>query len=186
MPIGPTPQLKAGLFGRGGGMPAASPGKPAGPAPKPTGPKGLRIEHRIGIQAPAEVIWEVIRDLAAWSEWNPIYPRAAGEIRIGSTLDLVVALPGQPERSLQPVVLDWVPNEQLHWRLSMMGGFVRTIRYLEIEQLAEESCIVSNGEIFGGLMGPSVGRQVGRSVYRGFLAMNEALKDRAEGLHRKS
>ena len=185
MPIAPQPQLKAGLFGRGGGAPMGQPGKAAGaPPPKASGPKGLRIEHRIGIQAPAEVIWDVIHELSQWAAWNPIYPKAAGEIHIGATLDMTVALPGQPAREIQPVVLDWVPNEQLHWRLSLMGGLVRTTRYLEIEPLAEASCIVSNGEIFGGLLGPSAGKQVGRSVYRGFLAMNEALKDRAEALYR--
>ena len=78
------------------------------------------------------------------------------------------------------MVLDWVPGEQLHWKLSMMGGLVKTVRYIEIEQLAEESCIVASGEIFGGLMGPSVGRQMGRAIHRGFREMNEALKARAE------
>ena len=67
-----------------------------------------------------------------------------------------------------------------------MGGLVKTTRYIEIEPLAEASCIVSNGEIFGGLLGPSAGRPVARSVYRGFQAMNEALKDRAEVLYKKS
>jgi hypothetical protein len=40
--------------------------------------------------------------------------------------------------------------------------------------------VVDNGEIFGGLMGPSLGKRVGRTVQRGFKAMNEALKERAE------
>jgi hypothetical protein len=39
---------------------------------------------------------------------------------------------------------------------------------------------VDNGEIFGGLMGPSLGKRMGRTVQRGFKAMNEALKARAE------
>jgi hypothetical protein len=76
--------------------------------------------------------------------------------------------------------MEWVPNEQLHWKLTMMGGLVRTIRYLEIEALAEASCIVTNGEIFGGFLGPSVGKRMGRSVYRAFSDMDDALKARAE------
>jgi hypothetical protein len=40
--------------------------------------------------------------------------------------------------------------------------------------------VVDNGEIFGGLMGPSLGKRMGRTVQRGFRAMNEALKARAE------
>lgn len=148
------------------------------PPAKP--PRGLRIEDRIGIQAPAEVVWEIIHDLGRWSEWNPTYPRAAGKIRIGETLSLTLALPDQAPQELKAKVLEWVPNEQLHWRLSLIGGMIRTLRYIEIEARGEASSIVDNGEIFGGLMGPSLGRRMGGAVRRGFRAMNEALKVRAE------
>jgi hypothetical protein len=179
MPIAPPPQLKAGLFARGSGAPKAPKATATG-APPAKGPDGVPIEHRIGIRAPAEVIWEIVRDLASWEAWNPTYTRAAGDIRIGATLEMTLALPGQKPQQIRPVVLEWVPNEQLHWRLRMAGGLVKTTRYIEIESLAAESCIVSNGEFFGGLAGPTVARRLGGSVRRAFTAMNEALKARAE------
>jgi hypothetical protein len=181
MPIGPTPQLKASLFGR---TPVGAPksGKPAAPAPK--GPSGVRLEHRIGVQAPAETIWAAIYDLARWSEWNPLFPEAEGQIRIGSVLQLTQVLPGAPARPIQATVMDWVPNEQLHWRSSAMGGLVKTIHYIEIETLADASCIVSNGEIIGGLLGNTAARQTGGLLRRGFTQMNEALKAHAEAAWR--
>jgi hypothetical protein len=179
MPMSPPPQLKAGLFARTPGGPPKDQKKPPAAA---AGPKGVRVEHRIGVQAPAEAIWEVIRDLDRWSTWNPLYPKAAGDIRIGATLDLTLALPGRPPQEIHPVVLEWVPNEQLHWKLTMMGGLVKTTRYIEIEALGPENCIVANGEIFGGFLGNSVVRQMGGNIRRGFLAMNEALKEQAERL----
>jgi hypothetical protein len=182
MPMAPAPQLKAGLFARNPTPAKPADGQPA--APKAAGPKGLAIEHRIGVQAPAQVIWDVIYDLDRWSEWNPLYPKAEGVIRIGQALSMTLAIPGQAPRAIQPVVLDWVPGEQLHWKLTLMGGLVKTVRYIEIEQLAEASCIASNGEIFGGLMGPALGKQMGRAIHRGFREMNEALKARAEAMHR--
>jgi hypothetical protein len=181
MPIPPPLQLKAGPFGsRGGPRLGPQPTDPKLPAPKP--PAGLRIEHRIGIKAPAEVVWEVISDLESWEKWNPIYPKASGDIHIGSVLDVTLALPGRTPEQIKPTVIEWVPNDQLHWRLTMLGGLVRTIRYFEIEALAEASCIVSNGEIIGGLMGPRLGKRMSRTIYRGFVEMNDALKARAEAL----
>jgi hypothetical protein len=177
MPMAPPPPLKAGLFARTVGAPK---NKDAKEAPKAAGPRGIPIEHRIGVQAPAEVIWDVIYDLAGWSEWNPLYPKATGDIHIGSTLNVTLALPGQQPREIHPVIREWVPNEQLHWNLSLMRGLLKSVRYLEIEQLAEASCIVSNGEIFGGMMGPSAAKRMGRTIHRGFREMNEALKARAE------
>jgi len=181
MPIQPPPALKAGPFGTRGGM-SLGPKPTDMKLPPPKAPSGLRIEHRVGVQAPAEVIWEVLSDLGSWERWCALYPKASGEIRIGSVLELTLALPGQAPREIRPTVLEWVPNEQLHWKLTMMGGLMKTVRYFEIETLAEASCIVTNGEILGGLIGPRVGKRMARNIYRAFVDMNDALKARAENL----
>ena len=181
MPFKPEPNLLAGPMGRKVAMgPQMMSLQTEGKPPPPKAPSGVRVEDRIGIQAPAEVIWEIVRDLESWREWNPTYPQASGQVRIGELVTVTLALPGQPPQELKPRILDWVPNEQLHWELKMMGGMIKTLRYIEIQSLGEASSIVDNGEIFGGLMGPSMGRRVGRAVRQGFKAMNEALKARAE------
>jgi hypothetical protein len=177
----PPPALKAGPFGTRGGA-RLGPQPTDTKLPPPKAPSGLRIEHRVGVQAPAEVVWEVISDLKSWAQWCVLYPKAAGEIRIGSVLDITLALPGRAPQEIRPTVLEWVPNEQLHLKVSIMGGLVKTIRYFEIETLAEASCIVTNGEILGGLMGPRVGKRMARTIYRALAEMNDALKARAEAL----
>jgi hypothetical protein len=182
MPVPPPLNLKAGPFGTNGSVTRLGPKPMKMDLPPPKPPKGLKIEHRVGIQAPAEVIWEVISDLKSWDQWNPLYPKASGEIHIGAELDVTLALPGQEPQQIKPTVLEWVPNEQLHWQLKMIGGLVRTIRFIEIEALAKDGCIVSNGEIIGGLIGPRLGKRMGRTIYRAFVAMDEALKARAESL----
>ena len=143
-----------------------------------------KVEHRIGIQAPASVIWEALTELERWAEWNPLYPKAAGLVRIGQTLDLTLALPGAAPRRIGPVVQDWVPNEQLHWRMSELGGLVQRLRYIEIEAVGPANCIVSNGEIFKGLLGMAVLRRQASKLRQGYAAMGTALRDRAEHLWR--
>ena len=64
----------------------------------------------------------------------------------------------------------------------MLGGLVKTTRFFEIEALAAESCIVNNGELIAGLLGPTLGRRLGRTIYRAFSDMNDALKARAESI----
>lgn len=140
----------------------------------------IKIEHRIGIRAPADTIWELIYDVASWPEWNPLYPRAEGQVRIGGKLALVHGLPMPGPSVIEPTVLDWVPREQLHWRRTLASGFIKTIRYVEIETLTESGCIVSNGELFEGSLVPYVLRGKGGTIRRAFAAMNEALKETAE------
>jgi hypothetical protein len=173
--MAPQPQLKSTMFGR---MPVGGE-KPKGGGGY-AGPKGVRVEHRIGVQTPAEVIWEIVYDIANWGRWNPLYPEAGGTIHIGEKIHMTVALEGIKPQKVTATVLEWVPNEQLHYEVKGFGGLVRGTRYIEIEQLAPESCIVSNGEIIGGLLGPTLARSLGGRVFRGLRAMNEALKAQAE------
>ncbi|MEI6439917.1 MAG: SRPBCC domain-containing protein [Alphaproteobacteria bacterium] len=140
----------------------------------------MKIESRIGIKAPAEVIWEIASDFKSWSFWNPTYTKGAGELRIGAPLEFTLELPGEAPQVINPVLIEWVPLEQIHWSLTLARGLVRTVRYIEIEALNEASCIVSNGEIFEGLLGPTAARSKRHAIRQGFIAMSEALAARAE------
>ena len=140
----------------------------------------VKLEHRVGVQAPVEEIWKILVDLESWPKWCALYPKTAGVIRIGSELNLEVAVPGQPVRAIKPVVVDWVPNEQILWRLSMFAGLMKSTRYFEIEQLAPGSCIFSHGEMFEGMLGPSVAKRLSGPLKRAFRDMGEAVKGLAE------
>lgn len=142
----------------------------------------VKLERRIGIQASEEVVWDILSDIEGWGAWTGLYPRAKGVIRIGDRWDVDVALPGQPVRTISPVILDWAPYDHIHWRLDLMRGWVRTIRFLEIEKMGEENVIFSNGEIFDGMLAGMVTGRLRRPILDAFDAMNEALKARAEAV----
>jgi len=142
----------------------------------------VKLERRIGIQAPDEIVWEILSDIPGWGSWTGIYPKARGEIRIGNRWTVELALPGEPPRTINPVILDWAPYDHIHWRLDLLRGWARTVRYLEIEKMGEENVIFSNGEIFDGTFGPFIARRLRRKLLDGFEAMNEELKARSEAL----
>jgi hypothetical protein len=153
-----------------------------GPKPKAAGAastaRGHRIEHRIGIKAPAAVVWGLIHDLEGWGRWNPIYPQMSGVVRIGEPVKGLIALPGMKPREFGATILAWVRNEQLQWHVP--GRLSEATRYIEIEPLSPESCFVANGEVFGGLMGPLIVRLLGGRIHTAFRQMSEALKTEAE------
>jgi hypothetical protein len=142
----------------------------------------VKLERRIGIQAPDEIVWEILSDIPGWADWNPLYPKAEGVIRIGDRWTVDLALPGQKLRTINPVIVDWAPYDHIHWRTTLLGGWVRTVRFLEIEKMGEENIIFSNGEFFDGPLGPIVGRRLRRPIIDGFVALNEVLKERSEAL----
>ena len=93
---------------------------------------------------------------------------------------MTVAIPGEAPREIHPTVQDWTPNEQIIWTLSMLGGLIRSTRYIEIETLENGNCIFSNGEIFEGRLAWLIGRKPQRAIKAGFVAFSEAVRDRAE------
>lgn len=138
----------------------------------------FRIEHRIGVAAPAAAVWPVLAELERWGEWNPVYPRATGTLSIGGELRLTERIGGR-EEEIAPRIVDWVPDSQILWRRKTGKGWVTALRYIELEALSEEGTVFSNGELYEGTF---AGRIVGdRRVRReAFAAMGEALKARAE------
>jgi hypothetical protein len=133
-----------------------------------------KLEHRIGVPASSKAIWDVLSDLGRWSEWNSVYPQVNGLLRIAQRLKIKEAFPGETPRIIAPMVVDWVPNEQIIWAFNEMGGLVKRIRYIEIEPLNEEdnNCILSNGEIWDGPMGPPVAKHRRKILRRGFEQLN--------------
>ena len=144
----------------------------------------LRIEHRIGVAASAEVIWELISNLDGWKDWNPLYPEAAGKLTIGGTLRLTEALPGKAPRPIAPVVVDWEPRAQILWRLDS-GLMSRSVRYLEIESLSETGCIFANGAFFHGMLGEQAAKSSRRAIQQGYDALGEAVKAISEQRYRE-
>jgi hypothetical protein len=147
-------------------------------------PLPIKIEHRIGVQTPPEVIWAIVSDINGYARWNPLYSKSEGEVQFDAVLNLEVALPGEAPRVIKPTVTDWTPNEQIIWKLRLFAGFLSTTRFIEIEKLGDESCIFSNGEIFEGPAIRFLGRKTRRAVKAGFTAMGEAVRDRAEAAFR--
>ena len=144
----------------------------------------IKIEHRLGVAAPAHEIWKLVGDLAHWKDWNPLYTEAEGTLAFGAPLKLTLVLPGRKPQVIRPIVESWTPDELIHWKLKMLGGLVRTIRYIEIEKLTDTGCIFSNGEIFDGLLGPLVARSMRGAIRSGFAAMGEAVKAKVEAAWR--
>lgn len=136
----------------------------------------MRIEHRVGVKATAERIWTYLGDLTTWSSWNPIYPEAVGTIGIGQSLMLRETVPGLPPRQISPQVVDWIPNEQIVWKLTTTQLLSSSVRYIEIEELNPGACVVSNGEIFSGILGEQYARRWRRQLKAGCEQLGEALR----------
>lgn len=142
------------------------------------------ISTTIDIDAPAETVWAVLTDFAAYPEWNP-RTVVTGEAREGAKL---VVAPGPDAAGMptfEPRVLRADPGRELAWRgkLYLPGLFDGEHRFT-IEALGDDRSRLVQSESFSGLLVGLVMRRYGADTEAGFHAVNEALKARAEAVAR--
>ena len=140
----------------------------------------FRIEHRLGVQAPAAEVWALVSNLEGWKDWTGLYTHASGRLAIGEKLSFTFALPGEAHMSAVGIVQDWVPEHQMIWKVNFPAGLFHSIRYVEIEALGPESCILANGDLYRGFGARFIPRSIRRKVHAGFEAMNDRAKTLTE------
>ena len=139
------------------------------------------IHTEIEINAPAEKVWRVLTDFAAYPEWNPFVRRVEGEVSVGARLHVYIQPSGGKGMSFRPTVLVADPNRELRWLGHLwLPGLFDGEHSFSIEPLDEGRVRFVQRERFGGLLLPLLSKMLDGDTRRGFEEMNRALKLRAE------
>lgn len=81
----------------------------------------MRHEITVTIDAPAELVWQTVRDVEKWPEWTPTMTSVRrlddGEFRVGSSAE--VRQPKQPPRTW--TVTELTPGRSFTWAASSPG-----------------------------------------------------------------
>jgi hypothetical protein len=140
-----------------------------------------RIETSIDIQAPPDRVWAVLADWAAYPTWNPFVREIRGTPEVGSRLRVRLQLPGGSPMTVTPRLTDLDPDRRLAWLGSLgMSGVFDGNHAFELEPL-EGGTRLHQYERFTGALVPLLWPLLRRKTEAAFVAMNEAVKQRAEG-----
>jgi hypothetical protein len=140
--------------------------------------KSIRTE--IIINAPKEKVWDILSNFASYGEWNPFIIRISGAQAKGSRL-AVTLLNGKKEFAMKPKVISVVPNQYFDWLGSLfIKGLFDGHHYFEIEELSPRQVRFIHGEHFSGILSGMILRSIADETRNNFIAMNNALKVRAE------
>jgi hypothetical protein len=139
------------------------------------------LDAAIEIEAPAERVWEVITDFAAYPQWNPFIIRAAGIPVDGARLKVTIRAPGYRPVTFRPRVLRAVSGRQLTWLgRTFIPGLFDGRHSLTVEDLSESRSRFRTHEEVTGILLPVLGK-VMHASQRGFEELCTAVKARAEG-----
>jgi hypothetical protein len=141
------------------------------------------IHTEVTIDAPAEMVWEVLTDFATYPEWNG-HTHIEGEAREGARLTVSPGPEAGRLPTFRPTVLRAGPVDE-DYELAWLGHlYVRGLfdgeHSFRVEAVDDEHSRLVQSESFSGALAGLVLRFVGDDTEATFQAVNEALKARAE------
>jgi uncharacterized protein YndB with AHSA1/START domain len=139
----------------------------------------------VEIDAPAQLVWDVMVDYARYPEWNPYTVEVETTLEIGDPIDLTLPNPDGSEGTFVNREFIRVVDPPHHLRYDtgeqMEGIFAYRDQW--IEPLGPERCTYRTTDTFSGEHASLVIETTGAWVKEGFDAVAHALKARAEQLY---
>ena len=137
------------------------------------------VNDSVLIDASRERVWEVIADLDAYREWNPVITRASGEVRPGATVTLRLEEPGDEPEEIRPELSIARFERKLRWQTRMLvPGLLDREQEIKIEKLGPRRVRVLLQDRLEGVLAPFEDRESTRR--RALALMKDALEKRAE------
>lgn len=138
------------------------------------------IRTEVDIDAPPEVVWEVLTDFPSYSQWNPFVVRASGDVREGARVRLRLKTPDRPAIPMLAKLTAVEPRRRLQWVGGLPGLFVGRHTFELYPRDAEEGDGTGtrfvHRERFSGALASFL---VGPGVEQSYHDMNSALAERA-------
>jgi hypothetical protein len=139
------------------------------------------IERSTDIDAPADIAWSILNDVAAYDTWNPFMTIDGPLAHRGDRPTVTIRLPKRT-MTFKPTVTDVVAGKSIKWRgRFVLPGLFDGAHGLHVENLGNGRCRFTQTETFRGVLVPFM-KSVLRDTDAGFALMNAALASRAEQL----
>lgn len=141
----------------------------------------ITVEAFEEIDAPRAAVWEILLEFDSYPEWNPFVRSIVGLPVEGERLVVTIRPPGARAMAFTPAVVALETNKRFAWRGQLVAPFVFDgYHEFHLESVdGERRTRLLQRETFRGALVPIFLDQ--RRIERGFRAMNQALKERAEG-----
>jgi hypothetical protein len=142
--------------------------------------KDIEIETDIWIECPPAAVWQILTATDEYPSWNPFIHRLRGPLHPGSRIDVEIGPPDSSPMTFQPVVITVERDREIRWLGSFwIRGLFDGEHSFRLESDGRRTRVIQ-AERFSGLLVGGLSDSILRKTQRGFVAMNEALKERAE------
>jgi hypothetical protein len=141
-------------------------------------------EHQIIIEAPAQLVWQVLTTLERYGEWNRYSSEAHGTLAAGGEVEIVARL-GNSTQRVNNRVLEIIPEQKLCWvSMNWYQFLVRGTRCRMLQPQQNGTTLFLEREIMEGPFARLVVGLMRPQLAAGLQAECESLKAEAERLAR--
>jgi hypothetical protein len=123
------------------------------------------------IQAPAQVVWDLLTDPSSYRDWNPAVLSIEGVMSPGSTIRLVSV--ASPSRTFSLKVASMKAPQRMVWSDGMPLGLFRGVRTYQLESAGAVTTFSMTEEFTGPLSG---------LIVRSIPDLTESFNQFADGL----
>jgi hypothetical protein len=136
------------------------------------------------VEAPRELIWDVLTDFEAYDEWNPYVTRANGIASEGADIELTLDASDAEAEEAAAEVLIVHPRRKLEWRTRVLvPGLLDHEQIFRVLPLGPRRFRLVQEARFEGLLAPFANLDGER---RGLVTMIEALAERAQARYQST
>lgn len=145
-----------------------------------------KIYTEVEINASEEQVWEIISDLESYYEWNPFMKEAHGELTAGNQLHMKLHNRSLTLDPFEPTLLQVKQGQEINW-LGRVANIPRVFdgnHHLVIQPMSNGHVKFIQYEDFKGILVSLIimfDKGLFDDTHEGFIKMNDALKERAEG-----
>ncbi|MBK6607404.1 MAG: SRPBCC domain-containing protein [Leptospiraceae bacterium] len=139
------------------------------------------INTEITINAPKKIIWDILTDFSAYSQWNPFLINVIGSATPGGNVFFVA----KSEGAIVPVfanIIEYEFEKKFSWGgppFTWFKSIFGAEHFFIIEEISPAQCRFRNNERMEGVVADAAWTLIERSV-PAYHTMNQALKKRAE------
>ncbi|MEC3956473.1 SRPBCC domain-containing protein [Nocardia sp. CDC153] len=141
------------------------------------------IDKTVEIDAPAELVWQVLTDVDKYGEWNPFCLECKTTLEPGSPIDMKVRLVGPKPKKQREFIRTHTPGKEFSYNMKPLPlGLLSSERSHTVTTLEDGRTRYFSHFQLNGALAPAVSGLLGRALTTGFIDMTDAVKARAEAL----
>jgi uncharacterized protein YndB with AHSA1/START domain len=140
--------------------------------------------EEVVIEAPIELVWEVLVDFAGYGAWNSFCPQAVAVLAPGEPIRMQVDLGFGLQEQVE-TICRIEPPTVIAWRMdNRPGDPIHAVRTQTLTELGAARCSYLSVDEFGGPGMAEMMGALGAAVEAGFKRCARDLKNHCEALYR--